>query len=390
MSRKILIDGRFIGVGDSIGRVVFGIIEHLLEIDRENSYSLLIRPVGIKQVKEHGFWESDRVKVEVLDIPHYSLDEQTKLLVWLNKKPYDLVYFTQFNHPILYRKPYIIIIHDLTTFGYFRYENPLKVTMFKRVMKSAVYDSKKVVADSQATKDEILENYNVDPKKIKVIYLGIDANYLRISKLDQAERVKLGNKFKKHYDLSSEYLLYTGMWKKHKNLMRLLQAFQKVHSDVGQIQLVLAGKVDKEEPDIVTEIEKINGHEIDRAKSGDPIFVAGFVPEELLSSAYAGAIAYTQSSLNEGFGLPPLEAMACGTPVVAGKISATPEVLGDAAHYFDPENIEDIAMKIEEVLMNQQLRLDLRKRGLDRIKLYSWQDNAKTTLKVIDEVIDKK
>ena len=119
--KKILIDGRFIGVGDSIGRVTFGVLEHLLEIDDKHEYSLLIRPAGIKQVKERGWWDDGRVKVEVLDIPHYSLEEQTKLLIWLNKKPYDLIYFTQFNHPILYRKPYIIIIHDLTTFGYFRY-----------------------------------------------------------------------------------------------------------------------------------------------------------------------------------------------------------------------------------------------------------------------------
>ncbi|MCX6810350.1 MAG: glycosyltransferase family 1 protein [Candidatus Berkelbacteria bacterium] len=384
---KILVDGRFIGVGDSIGRYTFGILEHLLDIDSENHYSLLIRPAGIKQVKEHGFWDSDRVKVEVQDIAHYSMAEQTKLLVWLNKKPYDLVYFTQFNHPIYYRKPYIITIHDMTTFGYFGYQNPLRVIPFKMAMKSAVRDSKKIISVSKKTGDELVDYYKVDKRKIEVIYCGIDQNYVRISKMDQADRVKLGNKFKKHYELESEYLLYTGMWKKHKNLMRLLQAFKKVRSDVGSIQLVLAGKVDKDEPEIVTEIENINGHEIDKTMSSDPVFVAGFVPEELLSAAYAGAIAYTQSSLNEGFGLPPLEAMACGAPVVASNISATPEVLGDAASYFDPENVDDMMMKIEEVVMNQRLRLDLRKRGLERVKLYSWNENAKKTLKIIEEVL---
>ena len=385
MPKRILIDGRFIGVGDSIGRYTFGVLKHLLEADRENQYFLLIRPAGIKQVKEQGFWDSGRVKVEVQDIAHYSLPEQTKLLIWLNKKPFDLVYFTQFNHPIRYRKPYIITVHDLTTFGYFGYQNPLKVMMFKKVMKSAVVDSKKIISVSKTTKEEILDYYKIDKKKIEVIYPGIDENYIRISKMDQADRVKLGNKFKKHYEIDGEYLLYTGMWKKHKNLGRLLKASLKLSTG---IQLVLAGKIDKNEPEIIAEIERINNHPIDAAQSSDPVFVAGFVPEELLPAAYAGALAYTQSSLNEGFGLPPLEAMSCGTPVVAGKISATPEVLGDAALYFDPENVDDMAQKIEELTMNQRLRLDLRKKGLERVKLYPWAENAKKTLKVINEVLD--
>lgn len=387
--KKILIDGRFIGVGDSISRYTFGVLKHLLEADRENQYFLLIRPAGIKQVKEQGFWDSGRVKVEVQDIAHYSLAEQTKLLIWLNKKPFDLVYFTQFNHPIRYRKPYIITIHDLTTFGYFSYLNPLKVIMFKKVMKSAVMDSKKIIAISKTTKEEILDYYKIDKKKIEVIYIGIDENYLRISKMDQADRVKLGNKFKRHYEIGGEYLLYTGMWKKHKNLKRLLEAFQKVKAALD-IQLVLAGKIDKNEPEIIAEIERINDHSIDGALSGDPVFATGFVPEELLPAAYAGALAYTQSSLNEGFGLPPLEAMSCGTPVAAGKISATPEVLGDAALYFDPENVDDMAEKILSMTMDQRLRLDLRKKGLERVKLYSWADNAKKTLKVINEVLSSK
>lgn len=390
MNNKILIDGRFIGVGDSIGRYAFGVLEHLLEIDKENCYSLLIRPAGIKQVKEHGLWGNERIKIEVLDIPHYSLTEQTKLLIWLNKKPYDLVYFTQFNHPLLYRKPYIIAVHDMTTFGYFAYENPLKVALFKKIMKSAIFDSKKVITISKYSKDEMLEYYKVEKKKIELIYPGVDENYLRISKMDQADRVKLGQKFKKHYQIEAEYLLYTGMWKKHKNLIRLLKAFEKVRADLGAIQFVFAGKIDRDEPEIISEIEGINDHSIDKAKSSDPIFIAGFVPEELLSATYAGALAYIQPSLNEGFGLPPLEAMSCGTPVVASNISATPEVLGDAAHYFNPERIDDMADKIEEVAMNQRLRLDLRKKGLERIKLYSWAENAKKTLAVIDEVLPDK
>ena len=389
MSKKILIDGRFIGVGDSISRYTLGVLSHLLEIDKENDYSLLIRPAGVKTVKENGLWDADNLHVHVFDVAHYSVEEQTKLLIWLNKRHFDLVYFTQFNHPILYRKPFIINIHDLTTFGYFHYENPFKVAMFRRVMKSAAFNSKKVISISNTTKDEILDHYPIHKRKVEVIYPGIDRNYLRISKMAAGDRYKLGKKFSESYELPGDYLLYTGMWKKHKNLLRLLEAFQKVESRKQEvenrrsIQLVLAGKIDRNQPEIVREIEQINGHIIDAVSNSDPVFVAGFVPEELLPSAYAGALAYVQPSLNEGFGLPPLEAMACGTPVIASNVSATPEILGDAAEYFEPESIEDIADKIDKIVNDSKLRINLQRKGFERIKLYTWEENAKKTLKVI-------
>jgi len=386
---RILIDGRFIGVGESIGRYTLGVLHHLSEIDKDNHYSLLVRPAGVKQTKAHGLWSQENPKIEVLDVPHYSLEEQTKLLIWLNKKPYDLVYFTQFNHPVMYRRPYIITIHDLTTFGYFHYQNPLKVAMFKKVMKSAVFDSKKIISVSQTTKDELLDHYKVDKKKIEVIYPGIDANYLRIAKMNVADQKKLGNKFKKEYGIEGEYLLYIGMWKKHKNLKRLLQAFQKVKS-LEDLQLVLVGKIDQRELEVIAEIEKINGHSIDKAKSLDPVFASGFVAEELLPAAYAGALAYITPSLNEGFGLPPLEAMSCGTPVIAANISATPEVLGDAPLYFDPYKPDDMAEKITAVVSDLKLRLEMQKKGFERIKLYSWQETAKKTSEVIKEVLSNK
>lgn len=391
MAKKVLIDGRFIGVGDSISRYTLGILTNLLEIDDKNDYSLLIRPNGVKVVKDYGLWDAENLHVHVFDVPHYSVDEQTKLLIWLNKRHFDLVYFTQFNHPILYHKPYIITIHDLTTFGYFHYENPIKVAMFRRVMKSAVNDSKRIITISNTTASEISENYPVEKKKIEVIYPGIDRNYLRITRMTAGDRYKLGRKFVANYELPGDYLLYTGMWKKHKNLLRLLEAFEKFRSreegDKREIQLVLAGKIDRNQPEVIEEIEQINGHIIDAASNSDPVFVAGFVPEELLPAAYTGALAYIQPSLNEGFGLPPLEAMACGTPVVASNVSATPEVLGDVALYFEPESVEDIADKISQIVTDSKLRIDLQRKGFERIKLYTWEDNAKKTLKVINNVL---
>jgi len=185
-------------------------------------------------------------------------------------------------------------------------------------------------------------------------------------------------------------------------------------SNIEKIQLVLAGKIDQREPEVIKEINRVNSKlEIRMSKSetnsksecrnpkqvgniaiqqfnNPAVLCTGFIPEELLPAAYCGALAYAQPSLSEGFGLPPLEAMACGTPVVAANISATSEVLGDAALYFDPENVKDMAEKIGKIYSDFKLRLELEKKGFEQIKLYSWRENGKKTLEVIKEVLSNK
>src|SRR5690606_30652378 len=112
---RILIDGRFVGVGDSQTRYVLELTRNLLELDQKNAYTLLLRPVGKKELKFFpGIEGKDNLKIEFLNIPHYSLAEQTKLLNYLNKKRFDLVHFTQFNHPVFYRRNYVVTIQDLT------------------------------------------------------------------------------------------------------------------------------------------------------------------------------------------------------------------------------------------------------------------------------------
>ena len=151
------------------------------------------------------------------------------------------------------------------------------------------------------------------------------------------------------------------MWKKHKNILRMLEAFEKLQAEsyklkANKVQLVLVGKIDRDEPEVLKKIDEINGriayqvsgimesnrntlYEIPNTKSG-AIICTGFIDEAELPIAYAGATAYCIPSLSEGFGLPPLEAMACGTPVISSNISAMPEILGKAPFYFDPYDVE--------------------------------------------------
>jgi glycosyltransferase involved in cell wall biosynthesis len=252
-------------------------------------------------------------------------------------------------------------------------------------MKSAARDSKKVIAISQTSMDDVIEFFGTPKKKFEIIYHGIDhKNYNAEIKNKQAE-IK---KFKEKYGIQGDYILYTGMWKKHKNLVRLFQAFEQFKKDTGNpIQLVLTGKIDKNEPEVIAEMERVNKSLYSIFNNQSSILTTGFIDEEELPIAYAGAQMYVIPSLSEGFGWPPLEAMACGTPVISSNISCMPEILGDVPYYFDPYNIADITKAISTVLGDEKIRKELAEKGLKQVKNYNWDETAKKTLGVYQSLI---
>lgn len=394
---RILIDGRFIGIGDSISRYTLELLKGLLKIDTENEYTLLIRPHGKSEVERYFGKEKEsdwnaNLKLHVFDVPHYSIAEQTKLLKYLNKKKFDLVHFTQFNHPIFYRGKYVICIHDLTLLGHLHRQNIAKRLAFNQVVKSAAKNSQKVITISNKSKEEIVEYCGIDKNKIAVTYLAVDSKKYNIGVRNQSAnwQTKIEN-FKEKYGICGEYLLYTGMWKKHKNIQRMLSAFERYAADQKienlSLQLVLVGKRDANEPEVLTEINRINNSYKYKAACKSLFVTTGFVDEEELPIAYAGAIAYIIPSLSEGFGLPPLEAMACGTPVISSNESCMPEILGDAAYYFDPYKTNDIEAAIEKILEDKKLREELIEKGLKQVAKYSWDKTAEGTLEVYKEVL---
>jgi len=379
--KKILIDGRFIGVGESMTRYVLEFFSRLLKFDHENEYTLLLRPQGQKELKRYPDMAATKnLKVEILDIPHYSPKEQTELLRYLNKKKYDLVHFIQFNHPIFYRGKFVTTIHDLTLIGHLHYFNFAKQLAFNTVMRDAAKRSAKVIAISKTTRDDIIDYYHIPVDRIPVVYESVD--HERYNEDIRKRKTEI-SKFKNKYKIAGDYILYTGMWKKHKNLRRLFQAFEKFKEKTeNPVQLVLTGKIDTREPEVITEMARIN------EKLPSAIITTGFIEEEELPLAYAGALAYVIPSLSEGFGLPPLEAMACGTPVISSKESCMPEILGDAPLYFDPYDIRDIAKAIEKVVSDASLRKSLVEKGLIQVKKYNWDKTAKETLEVYKEILN--
>jgi len=374
---KILLDGRFVGVGESIERYTLELLVHLLQIDKENEYTLLIRPAGEERIKQFKV-ESSKLKVKVLDIPHYSFREQTKLFSYLKKEKFDLVHFPQFNHPTRYRGKFVVTIHDLILLNHAK-SSLIKRAAFWPVLKSAARDSAAIITASEGTKREIIYTLRGREEKIHLIHHGLD--HAKFNIISKSHRDYL-DKFYKDNKIDNDYLLYVGAWKSHKNLLNLIKAYEKYIAENEKfVHLVLVGKIDKREKAVVREIERVNGNE-ERGTRNKIVTVGSVNSDEELAAIYGGAIAYVMSSLAEGFGWPPLEAMACGTPVISSKTSCMPEILGEAAEYFDPKNVDDIAKSINKIISDHTLRQKLIKLGLEQVKKYDWATTAKKTLEV--------
>ncbi len=196
--------------------------------------------------------------------------------------------------------------------------------------------------------------------------MGTDQKFSPVKGQKQLKKVL------KKYKIRKPYLIYTGQWRTHKNLIRLVRGFHRALRKGLDAQLVIVGKKDplfSELPQIVKE-KKLSSH----------VILTDFVPDQDLPYLYKGSTAFVFPSLAEGFGLPPLEAMASGIPVISSDASCMPEVLGNAAFYFDPFDISDISRSIIRIIKDKKLQSKLRSRGIKQAKKYSWEKMARETL----------
>ena len=242
-------------------------------------------------------------------------------------------------------------------------------------MGHAVRNAKKIITVSECSKKDILRFFSIPADKIEVIYNGVDTSVFH--KIDLSALISTRNKF----SLSSEnkYLLFVGNLKPHKNLNRLVQAFSLISKEDSSVKLILAGKS-------FNDLELIET--IASLGLSDKVIITGLISQKEIVDLYNIADLVVFPSLYEGFGLPPLEAMACETPVVCSNSSSIPEVAGDATIYFNPENIEEMVDSIKKVLCDEACAKQLIEKGKERIKLFRWL-NATDKLKNVVEEISK-
>jgi len=235
----------------------------------------------------------------------------------------------------------------------------------------AVRHASHLIAVSQWTKKQLVEKLGADPKKITVVYEGVSAANSSTSKVKSAEtlEVSLGG---------APYILFVGTIQPRKNLVRLIEAFSKLQARDQVLNLVIAGKVGWMYEEILAAPKKFG--------VGKRVKFLGYVSDEELASLYQNALFFVLPSLCEGFGLPVLEAMRLGCPVIASKAGALPEVVGDAGLLVDPYKIEEIAGAMKLMIKNSDLREALREKGFHQVRKFSWQKAARETIKVFEKV----
>lgn len=368
---RIGIDARFYTPQfTGIGRYVYELVHGLLKIDKKNEYVVFLNAPYFEEFSP----PNARVKKVLADAPHYSLKEQLNFWRTLENEKLDLMHFTHFNAPLLYRRPSIVTIHDLTLtmFPGKKMRSLPRRLAYHLTVSSIVRRARRVIAVSENTKQDLEKFLHTSAAKISVIYEGVNEAFSPITE------VKILDALRHRYDLTKPYILYTGVWRSHKNLVNLIRAFKILktrHSFDGH--LVLTGKADPWYPEVRETIQSEGlAHDVK---------LLGLIPEKDLPALYSAATCFAFPSLYEGFGLPILEAFACGTPVCAARSSSLPEVAGEGnALFFDPYDVEDIASQLAlltaDTEKSKTLREKLRTHGLKRVKDFSWETMCKQTL----------
>lgn len=375
---RIGIDARFFGTsGKGLGRYTQKLVEELEHIDHNNQYYIFLNKHNFDEYQP----KNPNFHKVLASIPWYSWQEQIIFPNILKKYKLDLVHFLHFNVPILYRKPYVVTIHDLILLEYPTRKasrlNSLMYTIknlaYRLVIMNAIHTAQKVIAISKYTKKSIQKHFHIQDNKMAMIYEGVDLE--RFNPLNSKEF-----DFKKFKLQKDKYILYVGNVYPHKNIDRLIDVFaaikQKQNID-ADLKLVLVGKKDYFFENIISQVKTLN-----LEKS---VVFPGYVADEELISLYENTLFYVFPSLYEGFGLPPLEAIALGTPIVISNATCLPEIFGEHIEYFDPKSKDDM----EEVLYS--FIIDKEKRELQKtyhqiiLNKYSWSDMAEKTKKLYNK-----
>lgn len=366
----ICIDARFYHTGTGVARYLKGLITHLAAIDTTNHYTVIVRQESVESLKSTlpANWH-----VAGLEIAHYSLSEQSTLLSYLNQHKFDLVYFTMFNHPILYRGKSIVMIHDLIMHMY--PPRPLwhpRTWAYRFMMWHAAHWSDAIITNSQTTTADVVKYLNVPATKCHTIHLAVEDSFKPANKGEVAKTTK-------KYGITKPYLFFVNAWRPHKGLPELVEAFVKLNR--SDLQLVIGGKPNPNFPDVKAVVESAQ-------KSNPNIVTPGFIDDTDLPVLYSGAELYVNPSHYEGFGFGILEAMACGTPVLSADNACLKEVGGNAAIYFKTKSATDLETKMDELLNNPPKRSALVKLGHDRVNNFSFRKMAAQTLDLFNKVLE--
>ncbi len=369
---RIAIDAHSVGTGlGGNESYAANLIEALAEIDSVNDYTLYVtRDEAVARFRNR--WPNFRVRST---LPHTPLIRiPLTLSAELRSHPVDVLH-VQFTSPPFAPCPVVVSIHDLSFEHLPETFNRRSRAQLRFTVRRSARSAARVLALSENARQDIISTYGIAPDLVTAIPLAAPTHFRPIDDEDELQRVR------QTYGINGDYILSVGSIQPRKNLARLLSAYERLRHTrpEGSLpQLVLVGKRAWLYRKTLKAIEEL----------GTSVIATGYVPETDLPALYSGAMFFVYPSFFEGFGLPPLEAMKCGTVVITGDRTSLPEVVGDSGVLVNPFDIDAISSAIATMVDDSSLRSSLRIKSLNRARIFDWRETARRTLEVYKQAAD--
>lgn len=376
MPLRIIIDVRRIN-DFGVGTYIRNLIQGLAALDRENTYVL----VALRPDEPDLAGLPPNFITVVYGRPDTDWLNQFSFYFFLKELKPDLIHLPMNIVPLLMPRPYVVTIHDMSSLLFterWHLRRSIRLFLFRRGLLRA----EQVIAVSVATRRDVENLLNIPAERIRQIYDAPDERFARLN-ADPAEEMAERQRILERYQINYPFVLYAGAVRPQKNIPRLVEAFAVLRGDLENhpvykdLRLIIIGDEISKYPSVRRAVIK--------TRVEDVVRFLGFVPLDALRVFFGAASVFAFPSLYEGFGLPPLEAMISGTPVVTSNVSSLPEVVGNAAVMVNPENVFDIARGLREVLVDESLRAELIRKGYQQARRFSWSQTARQVLEIYRE-----
>jgi glycosyltransferase involved in cell wall biosynthesis len=365
MPLRIVIDGRHIR-DFGIGTYIRNAVRALARIDREDDFFVVVGPSDMGELAKL----PANFRVVPYSTPNNSLMRFLGVPGFLRRFRADVYHIPLNAVPFGMPRPYVVTVHDMSSL-LFQRRGDLRQSLRLRQYRRGLVGAEQIIAVSEATRRDLQNTLGIRPDRIRMIYNAPDPIFtapVRRMELDERSRIM------ERYQINYPYLLYAGNIRPQKNVPRVIEAFAVLKGELGShpvysdLRLIIIG-------DEISKYPAVR-HAVIQSRVEQCVRFLGFVPIHTLRIFYKSAAVFVFPSLYEGFGLPPLEAMASGIPVVTSNVSSLPEVVGDAAIMVDPESVFEIARGMREALLDESVRFRCVERGYAQVQRFSWDRNA--------------